>query len=296
MATRTTTTARGRGSSTRPANRRPGTGPKRRGGSARGGGLPLPLRAAQSTWMGLAHATGAVARKVGDAGRELQPEHRRDGLGLLLVALAVVVAAREWWGLPGAVGVVVHAVVAGTFGTVAYAVPIALLIAGIRVWRAPREEAGSSRMVVGTTALAFSACGLVHVSAGIPLPPDGADGMRAAGGIIGFLASSPLEAAVSLWGTVPLLVMLGVYGFLVLTATPLHQVPQRVRGAATALTGRPVGDHPDDVAPAEQPARPRRRTRPTDDADGSTTGGPAAVTDNEAFEQAAVVDPRTGRT
>ncbi|MGL5863295.1 MAG: DNA translocase FtsK 4TM domain-containing protein, partial [Phycicoccus sp.] len=239
---------------------------------------------------------GAVARKVGDAGRELQPEHRRDGLGLLLVALAVVVAAREWWGLPGAVGVVVHAVVAGTFGTVAYAVPIALLIAGIRVWRAPREEAGSSRMVVGTTALAFSACGLVHVSAGIPLPPDGADGMRAAGGIIGFLASSPLEAAVSLWGTVPLLVMLGVYGFLVLTATPLHQVPQRVRAAAAALTGRAVGDHPEDSALAEQPARPRRRKRLADDADSSTTGGPAAVTDSEAFEQAAVVDPRTGRT
>ncbi|MGL5908825.1 MAG: DNA translocase FtsK, partial [Phycicoccus sp.] len=125
---------------------------------------------------------------------------------------------------------------------------------------------------------------------------DGADGMRAAGGIIGFLASSPLEAAVSLWGTVPLLVMLGVYGFLVLTATPLHQVPQRVRAAAAALTGRAVGDHPDDSALAEQPARPRRRKRLADDADSSTTGGPAAVTDSEAFEQAAVVDPRTGRT
>ncbi|MGL5864467.1 MAG: DNA translocase FtsK 4TM domain-containing protein [Dermatophilaceae bacterium] len=296
MATRTSTTARGRGSSTRPANRRGASTTKRRPSGAKGGGLPLPLRAAQSTWMGLAHATGAVARKVGDAGRDLQPEHRRDGLGLLLVALAVVVAAREWWGMPGAVGVVVHAVVAGTFGTVAYAVPIALLVAGVRVWRAPREEAEGSRMVVGTAALAFSACGLVHVSAGIPVPPDGANGMRAAGGIIGFLASSPLEAAVSVWGTVPLLVMLGVYGFLVLTATPLHQVPQRVRAAAAALSGRPTGDLADDPAPAEPPARARRRKRPADAADSSTSGGPAVVTDSEAFEQAAVVDPRTGRT
>ncbi|MGL4177810.1 MAG: DNA translocase FtsK [Dermatophilaceae bacterium] len=295
MATRTSTTARGRGSSTRPANRRTGSSPKRRSGSTRGGGLPLPLRAAQSTWMGLAHATGAVARKVGDAGRDLQPEHRRDGLGLLLVALAVVVAAREWWGMPGAVGVVVHAVVAGTFGTVGYAVPIALLLAGIRVWRAPREEAGDSRMAVGTAALAFSACGLVHVAAGIPLPPDGADGMRAAGGIIGFLASSPLEAAVSVWGTVPLLVMLGVYGFLVLTATPLHQVPQRVRGAVAALTGRTTETQSDSAAPADEPARPRRRRRATEDADSPPAGGPTLASDREAFEQAAVVDPRTGR-
>ncbi len=36
--------------------------------------------------------------------------------------------------------------------------------------------------------------------------------MRAAGGIIGFLASSPLEAAVSVYGTVPLLLLLGLFG------------------------------------------------------------------------------------
>ncbi|MGL4743451.1 MAG: DNA translocase FtsK 4TM domain-containing protein [Dermatophilaceae bacterium] len=294
MATRTSTAARGGGSSTRPGNRRPRTGSKGRGGGrTRGGGLPLPLRAAQSTWMGLAHATGAVARKVGDTGRDLQPEHRRDGLGLLLVAFAVVVAAREWWGMPGAVGVIVHAVMAGTFGTVAYAVPIVLLLAGIRVWRAPQEEAGDSRMVVGTTALAFSACGLVHVAAGIPLPPNGAGGMRAAGGIIGFLASSPLEAAVSVWGAVPLLVMLGVYGFLVLSATPLHQVPGRVRAAVAALTGRTMNDHEDDALLADRPRRARRRATAADAAGSSNPAVP--VTDSEAFEQAAVVDPRTGR-
>ena len=36
--------------------------------------------------------------------------------------------------------------------------------------------------------------------------------MRNAGGIlIGFLASSPLEAAVSVYGTVPILLMLGFF-------------------------------------------------------------------------------------
>jgi len=174
--------------------------------------------------MGLAHATGAMARKVGDTGRDLQPEHRRDGVGLLLIALAVVVAAREWWGMPGAVGTVVHAVVAGTFGKVGYAIPLVLLAFGIRMLRAPQEDAATSRAAVGTTALAFAACGLAHVAAGIPTPPEGADGMRAAGGIIGFLASSPLEVAVSVYGTVPLLLLLGLFGLLVITATPLHQV------------------------------------------------------------------------
>src|SRR6187431_1371697 len=99
MATRTSSSARGRTAAARPATRRPAARSRKGSGKARSGGLPLPLRAVQSTWMGLAHATGSVARKVGASGRDLEPEHRRDGVGLLLIALAVVVAAREWWGM-----------------------------------------------------------------------------------------------------------------------------------------------------------------------------------------------------
>ncbi|QIM21214.1 DNA translocase FtsK [Phycicoccus sp. HDW14] len=283
MATRTSSTSRARGKSTRPATRKGTARPRTTKRSPRSGGLPLPLRAAQSTWMGLAHATGAVARKVGDTGRDLEPEHRRDGVGLLLVALAVVVAAREWWGMPGAVGTIVHAVVAGTFGKVGYAVPLVLLAFGLRVLRAPTDEAATSRMAVGTTALAFAACGLVHVSADIPTPPQGAEGMRAAGGIIGFLASSPLEAAVSVYGTVPLLLLLGLFAVLVLTATPLHQVPERLRELLDRLTGH---EPEPEAAEPQTPAR-RRRSRADLEAD--------AISGDEAFEQAAVVDPRTGR-
>ena len=147
--------------------------------------------------MGLASATGSVARKVGASGRDLEPEHRRDGLGLLLIALAVVVAAREWWGMTGAVGTVVHAVVAGTFGKIGYAVPIVLLLFGIRMLRAPKDDPATSRAAVGTTALAFAACGLAHVAAGDPTPPAGAAGMRAAGGSTGRLCESGRSSAVS---------------------------------------------------------------------------------------------------
>ena len=248
--------------------------------------LPLPLRAVQRTWMGLAHATGAVARKVGDTGRDLEPEHRRDGLGLLLIALAVVVAAREWWGMPGAVGTVVHAVVAGTVGRIGYAVPLVLLAFGIRMLRAPKEDPATSRAAVGTTALAFAACGLAHVSAGIPTPPEGADGMRAAGGIIGFLASSPLKAAVSVYGTVPLLLLLGLFGLLVITGTPLHQVPERLKATVQRLTGHTPEQAAEETA--EAPARRRGRRGTASDVDGPRVG-------DEAFEQAALVDPVTGK-
>ena len=154
----------------------------------------------RNTWMGVSHMAGGAVRRVGHSAADLEPEHRRDGIGFALIALAVVVAAREWWGVSGTFGQVVHAVFAGTFGRVAYAVPLVLLALGLRMLRAPQDDAATNRIVVGTIALTFAACGLSHLADGIPNPPDGADGMRAAGGILGFLASSPLAAAVSTYG------------------------------------------------------------------------------------------------
>ncbi|XVX18930.1 DNA translocase FtsK [Actinomycetota bacterium] len=291
MATRTSSTqTRSRGASTRPSGRKPA--PKRGGATAakkpQGGGLPLPLRALRGTWMGVAHVTGGAVRKVGTSASELEPEHRRDGLGLLLLATAVLVAAREWWGMTGVAGQVVHAVVAGTFGRVAYAVPLALILLGLRLLRAPADDRASNRIAIGTVTLAFAACGLVHVAQGMPTPPDGAVPMRDAGGIIGFLASSPLEAAVSVWGTVPLLLMLGFFGILVITATPVHLIGDRLRELAAYLTPHRPAEPEQEAAPAAALTRQRKRRRPTaeEENDGSRDG-------DEAYEQAAIVDETT---
>ena len=40
--------------------------------------------------MGMAHVTGSAVRRVGRSAAELEPEHQRDGIGLLFLAAAVV--------------------------------------------------------------------------------------------------------------------------------------------------------------------------------------------------------------
>jgi len=234
--------------------------------------------------MGIAHVAGGGVRRVGHSAGELEPEHRRDGIGLFLLALAVLVAASEWWGLQGMTGDVVHAVVAGTFGRIAYALPIALLLFGIRMLRAPENQASTNRLTIGTTALTFAAAGLVHISAGLPTPPDGAPKMRDAGGIIGFLASSPVVAAIKTVGAVPLLMLLGFFGILVMTATPVRLIPSRLgefwdwvlRHPRDSQT--PVGED-DELEP-----RPGRRSRRR-----SGVGGTGPYDGDEAFRQAAIV-------
>jgi len=246
----------------------------------------LPWRAARGTWMGMANVTGGAVRKMGAGARELEPEHRRDGVGFLLLALAVVVAVREWWSLSGPVGDAIHAVVAGTFGRVGLAMPVVLLFFAIRFLRAPQESAANHRMTVGTVALLLAACGLTHVAAGSPDYGLGAEAMREAGGVIGFVVASPITAALSVWGTVPLLVLLGVFGLLVLTATPVHRIPERLRELEQHLfdSARFDREPAEDRAPA-----PARRRRGRSEADGERPG-------DRAFDQAAEVQRGRSRS
>ena len=87
--------ARPKRSTGRAAPRAVRTGPRpdRRGSSARS------AAALAAVWLGIAHAVGATARRIGRTARDLEPEHRRDGVGLFLFGLAVVVAAAVWWQL-----------------------------------------------------------------------------------------------------------------------------------------------------------------------------------------------------
>jgi S-DNA-T family DNA segregation ATPase FtsK/SpoIIIE len=240
--------------------------------------------------------TGNALRRVGSTAGDLEPEHRRDGAGLLLIALAIVVAAREWWGLPGTAGGVIHAVAAGTFGRVALVLPVALAALGARVLRAPDDVQGTHRVMIGGAALGLAACGLVHVAYGVPAPGDGFDAVRDAGGILGYLMAAPLVAGLRAWGTVPLLILLGVFGILVVTATPVHRIPDRLRDAyrrlfgvdSAATRGAGGGATALDEGAATDSGRPggRKRRRGVGD-DGPRDG-------DEAFEQAAQVHRERG--
>ena len=205
-------------------------------------------------WMGIAHLVGGVVRRIGSSARELDSAHRRDGVGLSLVGIGIVMAAAVWWNIDSTVAEIIRTIVAGTVGAAASVVPILLLLLAWRTLRHPDRNGPGARQLVGWTALTLAVLGLIHIAAGMPRSVDGEAAMQSAGGAVGFVASTVLADLLTVWVATPLLVLLSIFGLLVVTGTPVHDLPARGR----AVRGWLVGADPE--GSADGSATPSRRS------------------------------------
>ncbi|NED18451.1 cell division protein FtsK, partial [Streptomyces sp. SID9913] len=208
-------------------------------------------RLVRALWLGLAHAVGAVFRGIGQGARNLDPAHRKDGLALLLLAIALIVAAGTWADLQGPVGDLVEILVTGAFGRLDLLVPILVAVIAVRFIRHPEKPEANGRIVIGLSALVVGILGQVHIGCGSPARSEGMQAIRDAGGLIGWAAATPLSSTMTDVLAVPLLVLLTVFGLLVVTATPVNAVPQRLRllGVKLGLVHDP---EPEDLGEDDQ--------------------------------------------
>jgi S-DNA-T family DNA segregation ATPase FtsK/SpoIIIE len=209
-----------------------------------------------AVWMGVAHSVGWAVRAVGRqaaTARDLDPEHRRDGGGLLVLGAAILLGGAIWFSAAGPLGIWLANTTRLFFGAVAAALPLLLVVGAIRLMREPREESHSGRGLVGWTALIASTAGLLHLGQ----RPAGPDQMEYAGGLIGAGIGGLLKRGVTEWVAVPLLVLLLLFGLLVVTATPINRIPQRLVQIRDFAMGRPLGSSTldDEDLDEEEPSR-----------------------------------------
>ncbi|GAA3758684.1 DNA translocase FtsK [Salinactinospora qingdaonensis] len=265
----------GSGKKTATSTRRSGgasRAPQKRGAAGPGEG-PIALlfiwigRCLLLLWKLLVHTVGGIVRAVGRSARDLDPDLRRDGLGLVLLALGLLIAAAVWWETEGPLPEVTRAVVMGGFGAFSPVFPLLFLPFAWRLMRTPGEgDLDIGRLLIGAAALLVGLLGLIHIAHGVPWPADGATAMRRAGGLVGFVASGPLTTLITPWVTGVLLFMLMLFGLLVVTATPIHRIPQRLRDLFSGLMERDSGpDSGADILPsggAAKESKPKRSSRP----------------------------------
>ncbi|MCL1898969.1 MAG: DNA translocase FtsK [Promicromonosporaceae bacterium] len=173
-----------------------------------------------------------AASVIAEGARDLEPEHRRDGLAFLAIAAAIVTAAGVWFPLDNWFGGAVRLLIGGGLGLVGWALPVVLAWLGLRVARRPGDRQANARLAIGYTILLAALCALFSVVRGVPTT--GLTELQQAGGALGLALSWPVVAAVTKWAAFPLFVLLAFFALLVLTHTPVRRLPERLR----ALRGR----------------------------------------------------------
>ena len=191
-------------------------------------------------WSTIAKALGASIRFITRGAKDLEPEHRRDGIGLILLIVALIAAATSWMQLDNAFGRAAYAFFYGGFGRVAILTPILFGYFAFRLFRTPQDKGATGRITIGSLLLVLSSTGLIHILNPSSLNT-GATAMREGGGWIGYGVSTPLVALLTDMLAIPILILTLIFGALVITATPFSKVidlfKSLLSGASNKVSG-----------------------------------------------------------
>jgi S-DNA-T family DNA segregation ATPase FtsK/SpoIIIE len=175
-------------------------------------------------------------RGIGSSARDIDPAVRRDGLGLFCLGVALVLAAVYWFRLPGSVPEAIRDGLSAVFGLSAFLLPLFALWLCVRLMRDPvAAGAAPGRQILGWTATIVGLLGIVNIARGLPRP-DRMEDLRQAGGYIGYVASAFLADALTVWVTVPLLLILSFFGLLIVIGRPFRDLLVALAGASELVT------------------------------------------------------------
>lgn len=186
-----------------------------------------------AVWLGIAQVIGAIARGIGKSAKDLDPAHRRDGLGLIYLSLAIVVASVVWFDVNGFISGVVTSLVTGAIGLFDVFAPVMLSAIAIQILRHPDTSSQKKgRLTIGWALLSLSVMGIVHINRGNPAPSSGAVAMREASGWVGWAITAPFVTAAGTTVTVLLCLVVAFFSLLIITATPVNTIPAKLRAIA----------------------------------------------------------------
>lgn len=247
MASRTSAQPRGSSPGTARTGKS-GAGPKKRTPQrtsrrrpARPGPIPRAIssavRALGRIWVAIAHVVGSLARNVGTGAKDLDPALRRDGLGLVLISLAIIFIAATWFGVDGWFVSWTGMISTSLLGALAWLVPLLLAALAWRFLRHPDQNSTTGRLVIGVAAVLIGVVGLWHLMQGAVAPSDGAVLMNSAGGVVGWIVTSPVVSALGSVVSAVLLLILTFFGTLVLTGTTIARLREIMGLGVTRIRG-----------------------------------------------------------
>ena len=135
-----------------------------------------------------------------------------------------MLALREWFGISGAAGDLLHHIAAGPVGVLGIFVPPLLAALGIAMLRVHNLGAVHARVSVGCLGLLTALTGMIQVGSGNPVLKNNLGGLEAAGGLLGWLVGYPLAALFSSVGAFILFILLTAFSALVLSGKTVAEI------------------------------------------------------------------------
>ncbi|CAM3347314.1 DNA translocase FtsK 4TM domain-containing protein [Tsukamurella hominis] len=165
-----------------------------------------------------ATATGEVAQP--------KPTHSRDGLALALFAVAIILGAAVYFDAGGPVGAFFSTGVRAVVGWFAVLVPPLAIALGVIMMRRPDNPSAHVRHRVGSALIVLPFLGLLHIASG---GPSSFDDRAAAGGYLGYVVGGPLTDGFTAWISVPLLVLVALFGLLLVSGMTVREIVDRLK-------------------------------------------------------------------
>lgn len=180
-------------------------------------------------WNVLAKVFGALIRAVGHGASEIDPKQRRDGLGLVLLALSIIIAAQSWFGTQTVITNYSKIIIGGFLGALTVFLPVVLIYGAWQTFRNPAKKGEGPRIAIGVSTVLISISGLWHLFKGLPNPGDGVEEMQSGAGWLGWLVATPITGLTNSLIASLLLILFGFFGLLITTKTPVTTVFQKIK-------------------------------------------------------------------
>ena len=171
--------------------------------------------------------------------------YRRTGWAFVVLAIAVVTGLREWFGVSGVAGGLLHHLAAGPVGVLGIVVPLLLGALGVAMLRVRRLGTVHARISVGILGVLAGVTGIIQVVSGNPSLSQGVVPLEEAGGMLGWVVGYPLAVLFSSVAAVILFVLLIAFSVLVISGRTIADLREQLaeRRAVADQEERETGDN-----------------------------------------------------
>jgi DNA segregation ATPase FtsK/SpoIIIE, S-DNA-T family len=207
----------------------------------------------------MARTSSSNGKKSGGSGRgrrgaskgaepEVSPTNsffvkRRDVACLVMVILAVLFCASEWFHVQGAFGLALHAVASGLFGLMSVILPVFLALVVFSLLSKSEHRVDDARIAFGWFMILWSICSILDAALASDSQTFDLSLLQRSGGLLGYVLGCPLAWGLSKAFAIIIFVVMIFFSVLLITGTHVNELPDVMHTLAMELGVISDGKH-----------------------------------------------------